>query len=1072
MNKVSKLKGLLPLFLFIVAIPLLGINGKLVIPKKGMESIDEKILAKKHPFTSHLAAGKIDEPTVRSDNFDKLLVLLVDFQEDDNPKTTGNGKFILEPDPTYPISMGAPPHDYDFFAAHLSAMRYYYLAASLGQYDLQYDIYPKKGVRPAYTLPQKMSYYNPGLENYNLFIERVEEYFYDIFTVADSFNEIDFSQYAHFMIIHAGSDWQHDVAGDTPHDLPSFFIRAGDGKEVWVNDGTVKISNACNVPATISQDGKYGVINSVMAHEFGHSLGFVDLYNVNNHSPAVGYWDIMDSGGSAQLHVEGLDGSYYLLEGGLPALPSAWHRLLIWQDIFAEMGVYKEISDFSTDTQIKISAASSKYSSINKLPYFIKVPLSSTEYLLLENRNTDPDGDGGIAFKGILPITEGGTDYRVLHYPTGLDDDYSKPTYEYDWLLPGWVNRSGKSYGGGLVVWHIDEDIIFNQGVYDSAGNFVSNYEMNQINTSYSRRGVKIIEADNIRDIGNPNSWFWYGTEYEPYFRYKPILDSEGYFKSWSSVEFNSILSATSKPALKTNKGNSSLYSIYDIGGPSGIMSFKYRLQPYESSSIIAQHQIIRTQFPAGMSTHFDGKTILPVLTGEGLSFYRHLYDSVNKQYYWEDIFGEFPLAYSITARPLAIQRDNIAVEYLVVSENKLIFIEDSMGMPNIRQTVSLDEKVVETPLYTIHNGEELLIIPTEGEVVVYSIGSESIIYTFDAPNSRICSDDSIVYVLNGDGICSAPFVDILNCSSPALNNRGNYTQFNAFTPDYYPIAYQDFDRVEQSGVFFQDESGNIWKYQDEGKLDKIFSYPARIKSKPTQLAMSSLNNSSILAFAAGEHLFAIDIYGSLIDGYPLLFESKQFAEGGEFRVLQMGDETLFVLPISGEGYLVHEHNKGVREDLSMVWDKTKLLDDFYWEEGTEQLYHFFTDRSGNLYENSLGRFAQSPIQWNGYRSGGSSVFQGAHKLSQPIDNKLRAFAYPNPVRDGDARVRVEGGRGEIKISIFDVTGKKLVEQAYTEGISDKFDILLDTHKLVFGVYFGVVKSENRTATFKLAVEK
>jgi len=52
----------------------------------------------------------------------------------------------------------------------------------------------------------------------------MEEYFKTALETADSSDqEIDFARYGHYMIIHSGSDWQHDIMGDTPSDLPSFF---------------------------------------------------------------------------------------------------------------------------------------------------------------------------------------------------------------------------------------------------------------------------------------------------------------------------------------------------------------------------------------------------------------------------------------------------------------------------------------------------------------------------------------------------------------------------------------------------------------------------------------------------------------------------------------------------------------------------------------------------------------------------------------------------------------------------------------------------------------------------------
>ena len=322
------------------------------------------------------------------------------------------------------------------------------------------------------------------------------------------------------MIIHAGSDWQHDINGDTPCDLPSFFIRVGTGKEV-VDNGATVIKHACNVPETITQDAYeiveddytyvygYGATNAVYAHEFGHSLGLVDLYNTTNSRPMVGVFDIMDSGGQGMITIQDNydPNKYFAIEGALPMLPGAWSRNLIFGDFFREKGITRAIDadfiDFSQD--LKIRAAEAKYKNDNT-PHFYKVALSDKEYLLLENKSIDPDEDGGTTIKSAL-------NGRIALYPCPYVGD--EPSYEYDWLLPSWMDMYGRWYGGGLLIWHIDDEIIYDKGIIDSDGEFYSNYQNNTVNIRFAERGVRVIEADNLEDIGNPYSYFWTGTEYE-----------------------------------------------------------------------------------------------------------------------------------------------------------------------------------------------------------------------------------------------------------------------------------------------------------------------------------------------------------------------------------------------------------------------------------------------------------------------------------------------------------------------------------------------------------------------------
>ncbi len=276
----------------------------------------------------------------------------------------------------------------------------------------------------------------------------------------------------------------------------------------------------------------YGALNAVIAHEFGHSMGLVDLYNTRTFQPMVGVFDIMDSGGSGVL-VDGPleDGSYVMVEGILPALPGAFSRALLFEDTFRANGMMKDAHDLAGESIVSLAASSVRLDPGNIRPNIVQLPLSETEYILAENRSVDPDGDGATAVFG-------GLNGRVILYPTALDDPDNNPTYEYDYLLPSFMNQNGASIGGGVMLWHVNEDIIYNQGTTYSDGVWVSNFDNNTVNTAYNYRGVKVIEADGLEDIGNEYSYYWTGTQYEYFHQRKPNLNEDGSFAGWSSQEW------------------------------------------------------------------------------------------------------------------------------------------------------------------------------------------------------------------------------------------------------------------------------------------------------------------------------------------------------------------------------------------------------------------------------------------------------------------------------------------------------------------------------------------------------
>ncbi len=1036
---------------------------KLAVQKRTTKH--HKVSQKIHPAEEYFYQNGFTKSQFRSSN--KVLILLLEFVADSVSLSTGNGKFIQDP-ADYPITLGRPPHDHQYFEQIAEALYHYYDAVSYGSLQLDIDVFPysERGDFQAYQLPKKMGYYNPGMDDYDLMIERFEEYFQDAFAEADKDEDIDFSQYAHFMFIHAGSDWQHDILGDSPHDIPSFFIQVGDGKEAIV-DGNVVIDHACNVPETITQDididdtgiyteiYNYGVINSVLVHEFGHSLGFVDLYNTYNFSPEVGYYDIMDSGGSGILsfaYDEDNDGNYdtyYNIEGSFPAFPSVWSRLIPFEDYYRQAGILKDIDELQFGKEITLLPAENKLDSrtlTDSSTYFVKIPLNEKEYVLLENRQVDPDGDGG-TYIWTSPDTT-----VILHPTYPPDNPDCSNNYEYDFLLPGWVDDEYNSYGGGILAWHIDEEIMFSN----------DNFANNSINIYHSNRAVQIIEADNIQDIGNASSMFWKGTAYEPYYKFMPKIDEDGFFTGWDDdyilnnngeMEFigtyhNNELSAHSSPVLATKAGDPSIFSIYDISScPIELnhersMSLKFGLNIFDNSEIIAEFDSIKTIGKFGISYTFQ---TIPVQSDSAITFFSKMENS------WQNYFGvSQAFAFAPDQPVVSFDQDQDGNDEYYFSQNDKLW---QITPESISEEMELDAPLSDTPLF-LPEFEKLILATSE----YLAINSER----FDSiKNAKLAFDGFHVIASTRESIF---LID------PQVPNEFDRVTIPEFSSSYYPVCYKDIDPVHNA-VFIQNEQGDIFKIQ-AGKADKIFSLYPYTTSLPSQLAISRFGGTDqvYLVFGAGDRVFVITLNGSLKSGFPAYLENRQIREKAFSKILYLNETYVALLPENNGGYIALDENAEYRIEYSFYWQQAGLLDQFCWDENENSLDYIFADSEMNLYAGQLNNIFSDPIEWSGYRHNYFACYEG--NISEQIGqlDLFHAFAYPNPSKTGEVRFRIQNASSKIKLKIFDIAGNLLQTIELEKEYSNEQDHRLNTRNFASGVYFAIVESGNKKEKIKFSV--
>lgn len=461
-----------------------------------------------------------------------VLALKVEFQREtpDDPNTTGEGIFDLRSYEQFLAEeehyIDPAPHTTSYFDSHMEALRRYWYFISDRKLDLTWDVYPREESL-AYRLEQPMSYYGSAA-TLDEIAEKLGYFFIDAVTMADSVApQIDFSQYQSIILFHAGSDQQNNIPfiNNTPHDLFTGFLILSD--PIYVDGGAVGIREGLIVPEMASQDNRVTAINAVLAHEFGHQLGLVDLYNTQTFFTQVGDFALMDNNGmSVGVQFPDIRST---VGGTLPVYASAWSRAFLGFDIPREI---------TSGIDITLTAAALSDDSTE----IIKVPMTDFEYLLLENRQPDVDTlEPGYPFDNVL-IGDSLTGVILgpgYAYFEG-NDTVLVSDAEYDRLLPG----------DGVLIWHVDEYVA-----YQSNFPGFNNYQTNSLQWDKDRRFITLVEANGVIDFGG-NYYRGYGA------------DSD-FFK----VGNNTSLTPFSNPPSRSNLGADTHIHITDISHSDTVMT-------------------------------------------------------------------------------------------------------------------------------------------------------------------------------------------------------------------------------------------------------------------------------------------------------------------------------------------------------------------------------------------------------------------------------------------------------------------------------------------------------------------
>ena len=536
----------------------------------------------------------------------RIAAIRVSFMADETPGTTGNGSFLLNAviDTCGRYTIDPVPHDRAYFESQLVAVNNYYRSVSYGKFGLDLDqstVFPQTD-DGSYILPEKMDYYHPYNQT-DLHDQRVTELFRDAIETAYNNDEIDFSNYDHVVVFHAGigQDFSLPFLDPTPEDIPSTFID-GDMLQEYVGGvlqfGTATINQGIILPETQNHlfyqeseniflnteepcDYQYG-LTGTFALMLGFAIGLPPLWDTNSGQSGIGIFGLMDQGSNNG-------------RGLIPSPPDAWSRKFAgWElPLILTPSIMINLPSRSEDN-------------------LVQIPINETEYFLIENRTNWYQGNMYIDSTRYLiykkterypPFVE------VLFDSVAIEKDENGVVTaipDYDLGLPA----------SGLLIWHIDENKIFS-----SLDNYL-------VNGDRANRGVDLEEADGAQDIGFPSIflfsdpsagyfgdvWFKGNPEYE---RANPSM--EGLAPEFGTFTY---------PSTVSNEGASTFITIGDISFQADTMSFTIY------SSLLADG-FPDTSLHIGLVYDFDNDGVMEIVGGKDSVWFAQDEDVLNEQYFY-----------------------------------------------------------------------------------------------------------------------------------------------------------------------------------------------------------------------------------------------------------------------------------------------------------------------------------------------------------------------------------------------------------------------------------------------------
>jgi Secretion system C-terminal sorting domain len=940
----------------------------------------------------------------------KILAVMVEFQTDTDPNTYGTGKFGSIYSHSYADTILDPlPFDINYFSNHLEFAKNYFWKVSGNKLNITYNILPQ-----VITVSQTMRHYSPeanstDLTNEGKFAEEVWQ------LAVAAYPNIDFSKYNLFTIFHAGVGREFSVPGSlgTEVDLSSVYLGINSLQKIFGSNfngfaanGNFQITNTMILPCTESREiQSQGVTtllqlttNGLIVSNIASYLGLPDLFNTSTGTTAISRFGLMDPD------------AIFSYSGIFPPEPSAWEKIYLgWAQ-----PVTLSVKDTKVDLAAQLAASLSD-------PTILKIPINSSEYFLFENRQRDVNKDGiNITYK-----VNGKTNLFKLDKDKGRFQWYGVDTLkgvitdvdDFDWAVPG----------NGILIWHIDENIINAKLASD------------QINADLNHKGVSLVEADGIEDIGQVfrqiTGELAYGSGEE----------TDMWYAGNTGHYFINKFSNDTKPNSNSNSGANSFITIQNFSAQANKMSFNVSFEN-GSTSLIANFKLPHN--PG------EGIDIIPLFGFDKPNYFTLQGNALNR--FESD--GTFIKGYTPSA----------AFSYLTAASINYNGRQIIIGSPGFigspGNTINIYDKDVSTSAMYNSNNDSLRTISIpysiSTPIVIYKKNGE--LYITAGTNEGYILQASLNNILSTGKILQSAFQKVSNDAivqiyRPFDDNSDYYSYItatgifdnaqlqlqlpikNSYGEMGVNVLTKDIDGQFINILMFGYTSGYQFNIIKGGKIINKFI----VKNIEQNFSVADLlkNGANYIICSDGNSIKVLNYDGSMAEHFP-------FKEpNGDIFI-----DVFLAIDFNNDGIteIIATTGKGNIYAINPLTGK--IVDGFPLTGGNDNYWLLLFDQEINVngsavhykpYLTSLNLDGQlmtwnlSQERGNSYWSGpvGNSMNNAFVPAPQSI-NKIsdffplnRAYNWPNPVYGGDTKIRYYVNESSnINIKIFDLAGGLVAE--------------------------------------------